>query len=185
MKLHPLWLFSCCALLFCSNFIGPTWMIASPLEKLQFFALGSKKKKKKRILLTPRSLCWVHYSCPRPRMRTDIDLILRWKLLCTSARLTVGWGLVMGAIKRGRVGWLLLTWRAFLKKKRKKKEASRAFIFRLNTSPPSPSSPPVHGHRLGLDLPSGPGIKGSSGNICSAQTGFTPRTSLGEQLRWS
>lgn len=149
MRLRSLRLFSCCTPSFRCNFIGWTWMIASPLQKLQFFALGSRGKKEKRILLTPRSLCWVHYSCPRPRMRTDIDLILRWKPLCTSAGLRVDWGLVIGAIKKERVGSHMET---FFFYSEENKEVSQTFIFLLKTFRQSYFGLLVWRRRLGLDL---------------------------------
>lgn len=116
--------------------------------KVTVLCLGIQKEEKKRILLTPHSLCWVQYSWPRPRMRTDIDLILRWKPLCTSAGLRVGWRLVIGAVKKERVGSHMETF--FYKEENE--EVSQTFIFQLRTTPRRRSRLPVCGRRLGPDL---------------------------------
>lgn len=144
MTLHSSRLFSCCTTLFRCHFIGWTWMIASPLQSYSSLPWDPRRRRKKRILLTPRSLCWVHYSCPRPRMRTDIDLILRWKPLCTSAGPRVGRGLVTGRRNKDRKSCFLHG--------EENKEVSQTFIFQLKTSPQRHSSRPVCGHILGLDL---------------------------------
>lgn len=119
------------------------------------------KKKKKKILLTPRTLSWVHYLCPRPRTRTDIDLILRWKPLCTSEGLRVRPSPIIRAIKGRTVGLLVPNIDRDLYTE-ENKEARLTFIFRLNTSPPVSLSlsvstvwVPTSPHTLPLWCPTG------------------------------
>lgn len=110
-----------------------------------------KIKKKRKILLTPRTLCWVHYLCPRPRMRTDIDLILRWKPLCTSAGLRVSPSPVIRAIKGRTVGLLVANMDRGLYTE-ENKEARLTFIFKLKTSPPVSLCLSACEHGLGPNL---------------------------------
>lgn len=120
------------------------------LEK-SYSSLTQVSKKKPKNPVNPLTLCWVHYLCPQPRTRTDIDLILRWKPLCTSAGLTVRPSPIIRAIKGRTVGLLVPNMGRDLYTE-ENKEARLTFIFRLNTSPPVSLSLSVCEQRLGPNL---------------------------------
>lgn len=105
-------------------------------------------KKKKNPVNPPHPL---HYLCPWPRTRTDIDLILRWKPLCTSAELRVSPSPIIRAIKGRTVGLLVPNMDRDLYTE-ENKEARLTFIFRLNISPPVSLSLSACEHGLGPNL---------------------------------
>lgn len=132
-------------------------------------------QEKKKILLTPRSHRWVHYSCPRPRMRTDIDLILRWKPqhLCwvgnKERKSCYSHGELFFFFTIKKIKKLARIFPGQKKKKKLPVEALQSACLRAQIRPRP---------RRALHLPGIPGINESPGIICSGQTQFTLRRSF-------